>query len=49
MSNNPIDNDLDDRAKMSWRDFIKFLGANGAAITLPSPVPLGKAFGVNGR
>ena len=35
--------------KMSWRDFIKFLEATGAALTLPSLVPLGKAFGVNGR
>ncbi len=49
MSDNPIDSDLDDRAKMSWRDFIKFLEATGAALTLPSLVPLGKAFGVNGR
>lgn len=49
MSDNPIDSDLDDRAKMSWRDFIKFLDATGAALTLPSHVPLGKVFGVNGR
>src|SRR6476659_6630471 len=47
MSNNPIDGDLDDKAKMSRRDFIKFLGATGAALTLPSLVPLGKAFGVS--
>ena len=38
MSDNPIDSDLDDRAKMSWRDFIKFLDATGAALTLPSHV-----------
>ena len=49
MSNNPTDSDLDDRVKMSWRDFIEFLEAAGAALTLPSLVPLGKAFGVNGR
>jgi hypothetical protein len=48
MSDRPIDSDLDDRAKMSWRDFIKFLGSTGAALTLPSLVPLGKAFGVSG-
>ena len=47
MSNNPSDSDLDDRGKMSRRDFIKLLGATGAAITLPSLMPLGKAFGVS--
>lgn len=51
MSDNPTDSDLDDRVEMlmTWRDFIKFLEATGAALTLPSLVPLGKAFGVNGR
>ena len=47
MSNNPSESDLDDRGKMSRRDFIKLLGATGAAITLPSLMPLGKAFGVS--
>src|SRR6476659_1742359 len=47
MSNNPSDSDLDNRGRMSRRDFIKLLGATGAAITLPSLMPLGKAFGVS--
>ena len=47
MSDNQVDSDLDDKGKMSRRDFIKFLGATGAAITLPSLVPLGRAFGVS--
>jgi hypothetical protein len=47
MSNNPTDSDLDDRSKMSRRDFIKLLGATGAAIPLPSLIPLVRAFGGN--
>ena len=43
MSDNPTDSDLDDRVKMSWRDFIKFLEATGAAL-LYHLFTIGKSF-----
>lgn len=47
MSKKPLDTDSGNEHKMSRRSFIKYLGAAGAVIALPSIIPLGKAFGVN--
>lgn len=47
MSDKSKDINLVNKDKMSRRDFLKFLGATGAVITLPSLVPLGRAFGVS--
>lgn len=47
MSDEPLDDGSGNEQKMSRRSFIKFLGAAGAAITLPSLIPLGRAFGVS--
>lgn len=45
MSDKPLDEDQSKEHKMSRRNFIKFLGAAGAAMTLPSLIPLGRALG----
>ena len=46
MSDNSKDNNSSD-SKISRRDFIKFVGAAGAVLTLPSLIPLGRVFGAN--
>src|SRR5690242_8960159 len=45
MSDKPLDEDSTNEQKMSRRNFIKLLGAAGAAVTLPSLIPIGRAFG----
>lgn len=47
MSDKPLDEDSTNEQKMSRRNFIKFLGAAGAAVTLPSLIPLGRVFGAS--
>ncbi len=47
MSDESDDKNLGNGSKITRRDFIKFLGAAGAAVTLPSLVPFGSAFGGN--
>lgn len=46
MQDNSKDNNSSD-SKISRRDFIKFVGAAGAVLTLPSLIPLGRVFGAN--
>jgi oxalate decarboxylase len=47
MSDKPLDEDSTNEQKMSRRNFIKLLGAAGAAVTLPSLIPIGRAFGAS--
>jgi len=47
MSDKPLDEDSTNEQKMSRRNFIKLLGATGAAVTLPSLIPIGRAFGAS--
>lgn len=47
MSDRPLDEDSTNEQKMSRRNFIKLLGAAGAAVTLPSLIPLGRSFGAS--
>ena len=47
MSDKPLDEDATNEQKMSRRNFIKLLGAAGAAITLPSLIPLGRSLGAS--
>lgn len=47
MSDKPLDEDSTNEQKMSRRNFIKLLGAAGAAVTLPSLIPLGRSFGAS--
>jgi hypothetical protein len=47
MSDESYDKNLGNGSKITRRDFINFLGAADAAVTLLSLVPLGRAFGGN--
>ena len=41
------DKNLGIENKITWRNFIKFLGTPGVAVTLPCWIPLSSAFGGN--
>jgi TAT (twin-arginine translocation) pathway signal sequence len=47
MSDESDDKNLGIENKITRRDFMKFLGAVGTAVTLPSLVPFGSPFGGN--